>query len=82
MDEKWITTIKLKETIVENIDKFVNNKNFNYRTRTAFVVEAIRDKVEIDTILQQLTPIGRIYFNDMIKQGRWKIFETAKNFKE
>lgn len=78
MGEKWGTSIKISDRLKEKVDSFVNDKSYNYKSRSGFIIKAVEKEIETATILQTLNKTGRIYFDDMLRQERWKVFEKAK----
>ena len=65
MSNKWGTTIKLKDKHAESIDKHVENKTLNYRSRSDFVIKSIEKELQHATIMQDLNDTGKIFYEDL-----------------
>jgi hypothetical protein len=74
---KWNTTVKLQERQKEQIDKFLKDIYLNYRSVSDFVIKAVEKEIKEATLKSELSPAGKIIFEDISNHKRYEAFVEA-----
>ena len=82
MSNKWGTTIKLTDKLAESIDKHVENKTLNYRSRNDFVIKSTEKELEHGTIMQGLNDTGKIFYEDLLREKRIAAYKESRELTE
>jgi len=62
-------SVKIQKEQVDKIEKLLNDKDLNYRSRNDFVVKAVETEIKLATFKNRLSPSGKYYF-DMLYNAK------------
>jgi len=73
-------SIKIQAEQVEKIQKLLDDKDFNYRSRNDFVVKAVDNEIRIATLKHRLSGSGKIHFDLLYAESLKNAYEKAVEY--